>query len=210
MTQRKQGSRPGLSTKPREIFLPATDQIILEIIKPNLVDGPWIAGGACIQWLQGGSVSGCTDIDIFCKNERQHNNTLKRIVAYSGVLEVVNRVETQNAVSLIVRHLPTHMHYNIQVIRITMGRTPERIIEQFDIDACKIATDGYHIVASEQTLSDIENKIIRIKHIQHDSVRRIMKYLLKGFSLDPETYERLKSEPDAKWEFNFKSEEYGL
>ena len=56
------------------------DQLLVNIISPDLKDGPWIAGGACLRWFQNQPVGEHSDIDVFCKNEKQAQKLIKKLI----------------------------------------------------------------------------------------------------------------------------------
>lgn len=207
MIQKRHDWKSCSNIKEPKICIPKADRDIIALIQPSMEDGPWIAGGACLHWIQhpNQSVAGVSDIDIYCKNERQIRNVRRRLS-----LCCTESYETKNAVSFVKNVVvdSTPYVYTIQIIKITVGQTAESIVDTFDIEACKVATDGIDMYASEQTLSDIQDKIIRIYLIREESVRRILKYMIKGFSLDPTTYKRLGNTQDIVWDFNYSSEEY--
>ena len=53
----------------------------VSVIQPNVTNGPWIAGGACLRWYQNLPVAD-TDIDIFCSTPRQCQEVIDRIKSY--------------------------------------------------------------------------------------------------------------------------------
>lgn len=190
----------------KEIFPSADDMTIIDIIEPTMANGPWIAGGACIHWLSNPyvSVSGITDIDVYVKDTDQLNFLRQKILTssrYSSSL-VSN---TGNAVTFKIVGPKTWI---VQIIKVHTGNTPAEVLDDFDIQACKIITDGHNIYAEPNALDDAANKIIRINNIKEDSVRRITKYLMKGYSLDEDTFNRLSSFPEVNWDFEYEPGEY--
>lgn len=63
---------------------------------------------------------------------------------------------------------------------------PEHIIEEFDIRACAICTDGYRIYWIKGALRDIRNKKIILTNpkINHNVFLRIIKYIKKGYDIN--------------------------
>ena len=53
----------------------------LTIIWPDINQGPWIAGGACLRWYQGQPV-GESDIDVFCANAEQAQRIINEVKSY--------------------------------------------------------------------------------------------------------------------------------
>ena len=53
------------------------DQEIVDILQLNIHNGPWIAGGAVLNWFNDTPVQ--SDIDVFCRSEAQAKQLLKRI-----------------------------------------------------------------------------------------------------------------------------------
>ena len=58
-----------------------SDQEPVNLILPNLKEGPWIAGGAALRWYQDQSV-GDSDIDVFCSSEEQALRIIDYIKSY--------------------------------------------------------------------------------------------------------------------------------
>lgn len=52
------------------ILVPYRDRAIVDLIAPNLENGPWIAGGACIKWFNKQHVR-YSDIDVFVRDMDQ-------------------------------------------------------------------------------------------------------------------------------------------
>jgi hypothetical protein len=191
------------------------DKPIVEIIAPNMVNGPWIAGGACIHWLRNEgslthSVQHWTDIDIYCSSTKQIEEVLERMLN-AKIYDVVVSHDSNNAVSLHVRKKgigASGKLYTIQIIKKTVYNTPEDVINDFDIIACKIISDGNDYIAADQTLADIYNKVVRIEKLKPESSRRLLKYLAKGYSLDADTYKRLGEQKETIWSFGYTEDDY--
>ena len=47
------------------ISIPRVDRRVLNLVNPNIENGPWIAGGSVIRWMQGLSMNSFSDIDVF-------------------------------------------------------------------------------------------------------------------------------------------------
>jgi len=68
----------------------------VSIIWPDIQQGPWIAGGACLRWFQGQPV-GESDIDIFCSSREQAESIVERIKSYG---RYSTKYESDNAITL--------------------------------------------------------------------------------------------------------------
>jgi hypothetical protein len=161
--------------------LPKEDGNIFQFIKPDMVDGPWIAGGAVLSWINKESV-GNGDVDIFCRTPEQ----VDRI---SGLLFDYYRraFDSDNAVSY---DRESHDNFSnklpkrVQIIKRFLSPSPEHIIDNFDISVCKLVTDGETILSGEKTLDDIMYKILRIEGAHHPVLlKRVLKYMAYGYEL---------------------------
>ena len=63
----------------------------LSIIWPDLKQGPWIAGGACLRWYQCQPV-GENDIDIFCSSAEQDRASSMRSRAMVDILQSMKAI----------------------------------------------------------------------------------------------------------------------
>ena len=162
-------------------------------IQPDLENGPWIAGGAALQWYQGLPV-GKSDIDIFCASEKQADEVLKRLRRDSSHYV---RYNTKNAVSL------EWNNWDLQVIKRRYYSNIQEVIDSFDITVCQIATTGSDWVMNSNTAKDIRERNLRFTHPLHpDSIKRLTKYWIYGYRPVEGTIDAILNDPVTKWSFN--------
>ncbi len=165
-----------------KISIPRQDLPVLNLVGFDLEDGPWIAGGAPRRWIQKQSV-GRADVDIFCKNSVQYNN----IVAELDRRNIDRFYNSDNAVSY---KSDTH---RIQVVKKYFA-TGEDVLNSFDIRLCQFITDGKNIMFPSEAYSDLKAKKIHFnKFNEVNAVKRTIKYMCYGFTLDEESINQMKS-----------------
>ena len=178
---------------------------ILDIIKPSLENGPWIAGGFAMRLYAGMCVKD-HDVDVFVRDEEQYSRLVNAfseintspesatldfdgsLISYESKLR--KAYETVNA---------TTFHYVFQCpVQIVKPKpnvtTLEDVLDTFDINCCKIATDGKEFVATESTYSDIDNRILNFSRVKENSLWRFTKYVAYGFTPSKETIQLFKSD----------------
>jgi hypothetical protein len=188
------------------IDIPQLDKQIVDLIKPDFVNGPWICGGACMSWIQGQELPAYRDIDVYFKNETQWHlfvTQMKKIyVDTNGKFSYTHVTETDNSLTFWLK--AAGHQWTIQAIKLYYSETIEEIFSKFDITACKIATDGNTFkVGSSETVNHIFNKIIDIPDLKLNSVARVIKYLAKGYTLTEETYDKLSASTTTVWDFKY-------
>ena len=167
------------------------------IIQPNLENGPWIAGGACLKWFQGLPVGG-SDIDVFCKNAIQAQQVIERVKSY-GRFHV--KFQSENAVTLEYhRKDDLGASWTIQVITRRYFADIREVINNFDITVCEVATTGNEWELGPFTARDIREKNLRFKMpIQPDAPKRLLKYWIYGYRPVEGTLEAIRENPDTRW-----------
>jgi hypothetical protein len=174
----------------------------VNVIQPNVTDGPWIAGGACLRWYQNVPV-GDTDIDIFCANPKQAAEVIDRIKSYG---RYTVKHESENATTL--EYFPLDRSQGVdrwilQVIKKDFYTDLQSIIDRFDISVCQIGTAGDELVIGEYTARDVRERNLRMRMPLHqDAVKRLTKYWTYGFRPVPGLLDAIKDNPNAKWVFN--------
>ena len=75
--------RPGRFTRkpqgPLEV-VHCNDMLSVLPLNCNLTQGPWIAGGAALSWYQNKPI-GKSDIDVFCRTEKQYDTLYKLLTS---------------------------------------------------------------------------------------------------------------------------------
>jgi hypothetical protein len=180
---------------------------VVEVIKPNLQNGPWIAGGAALKWYNNESV-GTSDIDVFCRDKQQADKVTKR---FAQAFTTVRNHESDNALTLSVAQtkkpsifgstFPTTVDlkstWNVQIITHDFYENMEAVIDRFDITVCQIATAGDEWIMCDNTAKDIRERNLRmILPLRKSSAKRLLKYWSYGYrpvdglveSMDKEVY----------------------
>lgn len=172
----------------------------VSVIEPNIKNGPWIAGGACLRWYQGQPV-GESDIDVFCRSKIQADQLIERIKSY-GTFSV--KYQSENAVTISHSNDEDYTKsWTIQIIVRRFFNSLEEVIQNFDITVCEIGTAGNEWVMGDQTAQDIREKNLRFKlPLQPDAPKRLTKYWVYGYRPIPGTVEKISDNPDSRWQFS--------
>ena len=190
------------------INIPAVDKQIVDLINPNFETGPWICGGACMNWIQGQEIPDHRDIDVYFKNATQWQLFVDQMkkVGYDTLnnFSYTHVTDTKNSLTFWLES--GNRKWTIQAIKLYYSDSIEEVFSKFDITACKISTDGQkYKVGSLDTVNHIFNKILDIPELKNNSVARVVKYLSKGYTLTEETYEKLITSQTTVWDFNYDS-----
>ena len=195
------------------------DVPIMGVIRPNMKNGPWIAGGAPLQWYNGESV-GLSDIDVSFKDQEQYDKFVKRFEPEESTKKTVLGIfevsassnkdpdfevafRTDNALSLVYKG-----KWKIQLIKRAFYDSPEDVINNFDFSVCQIVTDGHTNVFGPDTIKDIKHKNLRIVNMRPTVVKRLVKYMSYGYNPVPGTINDIIAIPDLNKVFKDLGEEY--
>lgn len=177
---------------------------MLEIIKPDLETGPWIAGGYPMRIYSGMNLTH-SDIDVFFKDQDQLDKVENYFNNLTHILEITTSDLDTNKSSKILDSVSRYSKFSsknantytddhgnkIQLIFNVFHQNLDSIFNHFDINLCKIATDGKIFIASDTTYRDIENKILNFSHINKNSLKRFTKYVGYGFNPSTETIQAI-------------------
>ena len=175
--------------KERKIFNNCLD----DLPRLDIIDGPWIAGGAAIELYEIGSLKNARDVDIFFKSRSQFDNyyhKARRIEEHhleSKEIFAVNQEYEGFNFTIKFRN-----NLIINGIGFNYGNTPEDVINTFDFTVTQIATDGICFISNPLTIIDIKNKKLSFvnnktqenRHPIKKIEERIQKYVNKGFKPD--------------------------
>jgi hypothetical protein len=177
----------------------------VSIIQPDLEHGPWIAGGACLQWYQEQSV-GENDIDVFCSSAAQARQVIDRIKSY-GRFQV--KYESDNAVTIQYNCKHDYIKsWTLQIITRRFFNSVEDVINNFDISVCEVGTGGQEWIVGNFTARDIRERNLRFKlPLQPDAAKRMVKYWVYGYRPVDGVMDAVRHNPIAKWKFT-QEEEY--
>ena len=181
-------------------LIPKEDWEPVTIIDPDIQDGPWIAGGACIKWFEGQAVGPSSDIDVFCKSAKQAQAVIAEIKRYCRFQIMAT---TDNAVTIRYHSITDNTSWLIQVITIKYFNSLREILDRFDMSVCQIGTGGNEWQLGEYTARDLRNKKLRfITTLRPDSLKRMIKYWTYGYIPDSETINAIQNNPNTQWEYN--------
>lgn len=194
--------RPGNSMYP---CVHVSDLEPVIVIAPDIDQGPWIAGGAALQWYQGQPV-GLGDIDVFCRSEQQAKNLLDELEGHKYCMV---RHRTDNAITVEMRcDTPGQPDWRIQVIIARYYPTLQAVIDNFDITVCQIGTAGKEWLLGPTTALDIRQRLLRMTlPLREGAVKRLLKYWTYGYEPLDGLVEAIAESPTTRWEFD-PSEDY--
>lgn len=178
--------------------IPLIDQPIFAVVKPDLTTGPWIAGGSAMRWYQGEiideSVRGCChDIDVFFNSPEQFDVLRSVVESLRGCSLVYN---SNNAMTykVVSQQGPT---WTLQLIKTRWFESAQDVIDNFDIRAVQICTDGREFIFNSNTLSDIKNRRLYFNKFTPGAGKRLIKYIAYGFTPDPSQLLHILSTPEC-------------
>lgn len=176
------------------------DYTAVRMINPNLLNGPWIAGGACLSWFDNRSSQVPGDIDVFCKTEKQAMKIIQTLEEGFEGYEITVICKTANASTFSVNYVDDKK-WTIQVITCRYFDCIQDVIESFDISVCQVATDGNQWYLGKDTAKDINQKNLRITTIKPASLKRLIKYWTYGYTPVPGTIEAIQQNSVCDWDF---------
>ena len=178
---------------------------------PRLDGGPWIIGGAALEFVQTRDFKHSRDIDYFFRSYSQMCRYEKKFKKAKGA-----KYETGGRYSMNPSAYGNSNYYvtvgkrKFNLIGFGFGATPKIIADSFDFTVCQVWTDGTIYECSEKTAYDIKHKILSFTETQqkvefvkskidiiidHDKLKlkalekRIKKYRDKGFQPDEQMVE---------------------
>lgn len=179
--------------------IPEIDVPIVSIIKPDLANGPWIAGGAALGWYKGESMADTDgDIDIFFVSYEQLQDTANRL--NNATKSMFQKYDSKYAKTYEVNL--SDKSWTIQLIKCRYMEQPQDIIDAFDISVCEVVTDGNKFLLGQNTAYDIRNSLLRFKYpLREDAIKRYAKYYAYGYRPVEGTWERVVNNPQGKKAF---------
>jgi hypothetical protein len=186
----------------------SNDHIPASIIKPDYLNGPWIAGGAAMAWYQNNPVQG--DIDVFCNNKEQAEKLIDYIEnsidmrPMNGSIQIIFKTENATTfdVSICDQNYRLVSIWKIQIITCKYFDTIQDVINGFDLTVCQVATAGNEWVLGEKTAKDLRERNLRFIHITSDSPKRLTKYWCYGYRPVPGTLDAIKAIPLTDWSYH--------
>lgn len=167
---------------------------------PKMASGPWIIGGAALQFLRTGDFQNVNDIDYFFNSFSQFCYFTDKFTKIKGA-----KYETGYKDGYRDKNCNIKIRdYTFNLIGFSFANSPKIIADSFDFTVCQVWTDGKVYECSERTLHDIEHKILsftenrkrtyELKQVHNkwnmndlqSLENRIRKYRNKGFEPDEE------------------------
>ena len=167
------------------------NQLLMDVIAPDIKKGPWIAGGAAISLYTKQFIN---DIDVYVSDKTQK-------LVLEAYLQSTHDVtyESDNALTATVM-LDSPVKHKVQVIRKGIYNSISDVFDTFDFSICQIATDGRgNFVATPQALADLGTKRLRVAHFNPDGfISRWAKYTMYGYDLPTEEFADYASRIDSQ------------
>ena len=187
----------------RMTYVHEKDKGLVKLLDLNIDQGPWLAGGAVLNWFNGEPV-GTGDFDIFFKDLRQFDEMFGRLMRNHATIVYTS----ENALTL--KLTVDDDQKTIQLIRKTYFQNAKEVIDHFDFTICQLATDGYSIVAGEKTYEHVKDRKIALARTASRSlVKRLIKYVSYGYKPDQDLGQNiLDNNEDYDWQFNNIDENY--
>ena len=194
---------------------------LIEALPVDIENGPWIAGGFPLSVYRSDDLFS-HDIDYFFKNNDQYMDYVNKFKTIFNELDVkvegeeegvfntckeimlllskpFNCIETDNSYTFSPNN--ENCHHKVQFIKKQFYNSLEDVFDDFDITACKIATDGIDFYASDETYHHIDNNILHINKFHQKSIKRFTKYVQYGFKPTKETIQGIYNITDPIIQF---------
>lgn len=183
------------------------DWIPVSVINPDMVNGPWIAGGAALAWFKNEPVGSNKDIDVFCRDADQARKVIAHIksIFVDGHYDASDIFVTDNATTVSARK---DGDWKIQVITCNYFNSIEDVIASFDLTVCQVGTDGHNWILGKDTAKDIRQKNLRFNIITPQTIKRLVKYWTYGYIPVEGTIEKIQQSRTACLNDFSKDEEY--
>lgn len=196
----------------RKSFIPTTshginDSVVVNMIKPKLDGGPWIAGGAVRIWSLGQNVFE-HDIDVWFRSEEQVADTIRHLKTVAGSSSAI-AYKSSNAITMHIYDTTNKVRWRVQLIVSGFFEQPEDIIKNFDFTVSQMVTDGINVLYAQGSLPDVNNKKLVVVNYQEDLIKRMLKYMAYGYVPTQKTFSVIETNPTMfKWDFKGDIDEY--
>lgn len=146
-------------------------------------EGPWIMGGSVLKTLIGMPL-GDSDIDIFVGNKFQEsviNNKLEK------VFKRIKSTTLSISYEMPYTFDDVDKERKIQLITSKIESNPQNIINEFDINICRIVFDGNNFITYQNVLDSITSKTMSVdadfSWNPYFTMMRLIKYSKLGFDV---------------------------
>ena len=155
---------------------------IKKIINLNIINSTsWLAGGALRASYNSEEIK---DYDMFFKDVLSLNLS-KTILENNNYEKIFDCPEGK---------LTTYKKENIKIQLVSENYyySCEKLLDEFDITACRYAFDGKYVYCYFSSIRDTKNKKIDFHKITYPmaSMKRIQKYIKKGYTLKNKSIEK--------------------
>lgn len=175
-----------------ELMVPNSQAYTIYHIRPNFRNGPWIAGGAVRQWLNGEEVT--SDVDIYVKDEKQKLYLRDRFDA-AGWDQYFT---SSNALTFKSPRNEDKMA-DIQIIVKEYHKTPQAVLQTFDFAQCQLITDGYEVYGNPLwRKTELTLDKFRPDHL----IKRFIKYYSYGYDVKPGTLKEWAKNKELNYNFS--------
>jgi hypothetical protein len=189
------------------------DREAMDVIRPDMERGPWVAGGAPLSWYNKMPLE-AGDVDIFCNSLKQAKEVIKRLEATNRASQhyktdnattfrygsYKNFTRVAPAVPSITMQMDKDWH--LQVITKRFYKSAQEVLDNFDISVCQIVMDHNTLLLGETTARDIREKKLRFVNYREDSVKRLSKYWTYGYRPAEGTLENIRTMFNKDYEFS--------
>lgn len=188
------------------LSIPVSDIPVVSLIQPNMANGPWIAGGAVIQWYRG-QVVGRHDVDVFFRDESQFNSLKNKLQTDMRDVFDFKSSPPSNNCQLIFNSANAETYqwngFNVQLIKARYYNSVNELLDRFDITACKVATDGRSWYTNHSSAEQhIKNYVLDMEKIMPEmAVKRMFKYWIYGYQPTVDLIERIQQIPNLQNNF---------
>lgn len=152
-----------------------------------------VAGGAALYWYQNQPVKD-HDIDLWFKTREDAEAMTKYLCEKQDPV-----FKTDNADTFEIDR--NSKIYKVQVIRRHVYDNVNDLLDRFDITVCKVATDGNHWWIGRHFITDLKDRRLRFTSFKPEMVRRMVKYMVYGYTPDDATLQQIINDPRVKWDY---------
>lgn len=187
------------------------DRLLPKILRLN-EHGPWVCGGAVLQWYQGKPVDIFTDVDVFLTGEKQFVELYQRLKAGDKHYEAFVQHDSKNAMTFSVNVKSPEkkrgpmgwlnedksvFKYRVQLIRKNYYDNIGDVLKNFDLSVCKIGTDGQKYYFADGAARDIRTRTLNYDgDLREASYMRILKYETYGYRPSKELQQKMREQFD--------------
>lgn len=149
---------------------------INSVIQP--CDDIWIAGGFVRDLLS--KQDSTTDVDVYFHSQNKLNATIKQLKSHK---DLIRYHEGKNSDRCWINGI------EFNIIKYRTYKSLEEVLDSFDYTICQFGWNGSNIYYTKEALRDLAgNRLILHKcTFATSSVRRMIKYAEKGFTICPKT-----------------------